>query len=43
MKTLFANNDNNIFDAFEFLTKEELNEIKGGASRDCDVIVPDID
>lgn len=43
MKTLFANNDKNIFDSFEVLTKEELNEVKGGISRDADVIVPDLD
>ena len=40
MKTLFANNENNIFDSFEVLTKEELNEVKGGASRDLDVYPP---
>ncbi len=43
MKTLFANNENNIFDAFEILTKEELNEVKGGISRDKDLICPDLD
>jgi len=41
MKTLFANNETKIFDAFEILTKEELNEVKGGGSRDNDLIVPD--
>jgi bacteriocin-like protein len=40
MKTLFANNENNLFDSFEILTKEELNTIKGGISRDCDVFPP---
>ena len=40
MKTLFANNENNLFDSFEILTKEELNQVKGGASRDLDVIPP---
>jgi|GEM_PF-3401124 bacteriocin-like protein len=43
MKTLFANNENNIFDSFETLTKEELNEVKGGVSRDYDFIVEDLD
>ena len=43
MKTLFANNENNIFDSIEILTKEELNQVKGGISRDCDLIVPDLD
>ncbi|WP_159519984.1 ComC/BlpC family leader-containing pheromone/bacteriocin [Sunxiuqinia indica] len=43
MKTLFANNENNIFDSFETLTKEELNEVKGGVSRDLDMIVEDLD
>ncbi|MFV0376453.1 MAG: bacteriocin [Mangrovibacterium sp.] len=43
MKTLFANNEQNIFTAFEILTKEELNEIKGGISRDMDIYVEDLD
>jgi len=43
MKTLFANNDKNIFDSFDILTKEELNEIKGGISRDLDVYVEDLE
>ena len=43
MKTLFANNDKNIFDSFEVLTKEELNEVKGGIARDADVYVEDLD
>ncbi|WP_430973526.1 ComC/BlpC family leader-containing pheromone/bacteriocin [Sunxiuqinia rutila] len=43
MKTLFANNENNIFDSFETLTKEELNEVKGGRGRDLDMIVEDLD
>ena len=38
MKTLFANNEKNIFDSFEVLTKEELNEVKGGLGRDLDII-----
>jgi len=38
MKTLFANNEKNIFDSFEILTKEELNEVKGGMTRDLDVL-----
>ena len=41
MKTLFANNENNTFGSFEILTKEELSYVKGGISRDCDLIVPD--
>ncbi len=41
MKTLFANNEKNIFDSFEVLTKEELNEVKGGISRDCDSYILD--
>jgi bacteriocin-like protein len=40
MKTLFANNENNIFDSFEILTKEELNQVKGGAVRDMDSFPP---
>ena len=40
MKTLFANNEKNIFDSFELLTKEELNEVKGGIGRDCDSYPP---
>lgn len=43
MKTLFANNDQNIFAAFEILTKEELNEVKGGLGRDADVYVEELD
>lgn len=43
MKTLFANNEKNIFESFEVLTKEELNEVKGGISRDMDVYVEEID
>ena len=43
MKTLFANNEKNIFDSFEVLTKEELNEVKGGISRDMDIYVEDLD
>ncbi len=43
MKTLFANNEKNIFESFETLTKEELNEVKGGISRDLDVYVEEID
>ncbi len=43
MKTLFANNENNIFDSFEILTKKELNEVKGGRGRDLDLIVDDLD
>ena len=38
MKTLFANNEKNIFDSFEILTTEELNEVKGGVSRDADIV-----
>ncbi len=41
MKTLFANNEKNIFDSFEVLTKEELNEVKGGISRDLDSYILD--
>ena len=41
MKTLFANNEKNIFDSFEILTKEELNEVKGGARRDIDSFIED--
>ena len=40
MKTLFANNENNLFDSFEILTKEELNQVKGGGGRDMDAIPP---
>lgn len=40
MKTLFANNEKNIFDSFEVLTKDELNEVKGGVSRDADLLPP---
>jgi len=40
MKTLFANNEKNIFDSFELLTKDELNEVKGGISRDMDMYPP---
>ena len=43
MKTLFANNENNIFDSFEILTKEELNKVKGGGMRDLDTFVEDMD
>lgn len=43
MKTLFANNEKNIFDSFEVLTKEELNEVKGGISRDLDLYIEDFD
>ena len=43
MKTLFANNENNIFDLFKILTKEELNQVKGGVSRDLDLVVEDLD
>ena len=43
MKTLFANNEKNIFDSFEVLTKEELNSVKGGISRDIDVYVEKLD
>lgn len=35
MKTLSANNNN--FAAFEILTAEELNQVKGGRGRDADV------
>ncbi len=38
MKTLFANN--NIFEAFEILTAEELNHIKGGDDRGRDGDMP---
>ncbi|MDD4193014.1 MAG: hypothetical protein PHI28_16895 [Mangrovibacterium sp.] len=38
MKTLFA--DNNIFEAFEILTAQELNLIKGGGGRGNDGDVP---
>lgn len=38
MKTLFANNEKNIFDSFEVLTKEELNSVKGGLGRSRDGI-----
>ncbi len=38
MKTLFANNEKNIFDSFEILTKEELGLVRGGGDgRDRDV------
>ncbi len=37
MKTLFATN--NLFEAFETLSAQELNEIKGGYGRDADVLV----
>ncbi|MGD9931525.1 MAG: ComC/BlpC family leader-containing pheromone/bacteriocin [Mangrovibacterium sp.] len=43
MKTLFANNEKNLFESFEILTKEELNEVKGGISRDLDMYVEDLD
>ncbi|WP_372773375.1 bacteriocin [Mangrovibacterium sp.] len=43
MKTLSANNQKNIFDSFELLTKEELNEVKGGISRDMDIYVEDLE
>jgi bacteriocin-like protein len=43
MKTVFANNEKNIFSSFEVLTKEELNEVKGGISRDMDIYVEDYD
>lgn len=43
MKTLFANNENNIFDSFEILTKEELSEVKGGGHRDLDSFIEDWD
>ncbi|RKD89715.1 bacteriocin [Mangrovibacterium diazotrophicum] len=43
MKTLFANNEKNIFDSFEVLTKNELNEVKGGISKDIDIYVEDLD
>ncbi len=38
MKTLFANNETNIFDSFEILTKEELSSVKGSGpiGRDLD-------
>ncbi len=39
MKTLFANNENNLFESFEVLTAEELNMVKGGKSKDFDMIV----
>ena len=44
MKTLAANNQN-IFDAFEFLSNEELNNVKGGiqATRDTDVYMTSFD
>ena len=32
-----------ITDSFEVLTKEELNEVKGGISRDMDIYVEDLD
>ncbi|MGV8094801.1 MAG: bacteriocin [Mangrovibacterium sp.] len=38
MKTLFANN--NIFEAFEILTAQELNEVKGGIDRGRDGDMP---
>jgi bacteriocin-like protein len=38
MKTLFANN--NIFEAFEILTAEELNHVKGGDGRGRDGDMP---
>ena len=43
MKTLFANNQDNVFNSFEILTKEELSEVKGGARRDMDTFVEDFD
>jgi bacteriocin-like protein len=43
MKTVFANNEKNIFGSFEVLTKEELNEVRGGISRDVDLYVEDLD
>ena len=43
MKTLFANNEKNIFESFEILTVEELKQVKGGKSRDCDMLVEDMD
>ena len=43
MKTLFANNEKNIFDSFEVLTENELSEVKGGISRDMDVYVEDLE
>ena len=45
MKTLVANNQNNIFDSFEILTKEELNQVKGGRERgrDMDIFVTEED
>ncbi|MGQ8336663.1 bacteriocin [Sunxiuqinia sp. A32] len=43
MKTLFANNENNVFASFETLTKEELSEVKGGISRDLDTFVEDFE
>lgn len=43
MKTLFANNEKNIFEAFEVLTKEELNSVKGGISKDMDILIETLD
>ena len=43
MKTLFANNEKNFFESFEILTAQELNNIKGGKSRDLDTYVEDLD
>lgn len=43
MKTLFANNENNIFDSFEILTKEELSEVKGGRGRDMNTFIEDFE
>jgi len=43
MKTLFANNEKNLFESFEMLTAEELNQVKGGKSRDCDMYAEDLD
>lgn len=40
MKTLSANNNN--FAAFEILSAEELNQVKGGKSRDGDVYGEDL-
>ena len=39
MKTLYASNEDNLLESFEVLTAEELNLVKGGKSRDFDMIV----
>ena len=42
MKTLFVCSENNLFESFEVLTAQESNLIKGGKSRDCDMIVEEL-